>query len=275
MKTNYIRAGIVLLMAIFATSSTKAQTTDTNRNISGDKQYFNYDRISNEPGKKVETMEADWNNKVYKATLVNDKMMELYVDGEKIPAADWGKYEDVTAAIKGQIARNREQAKKNREQARLNEIQAGRNREQGRLNEIQEKKNEEQAARNRQQDRLNEIQAQRNQEQAKLNEVQEEKNRQQAVKNQEQARLNEIQEQKNEEQAKENERFIKEITADLVSDGVIPNANSLKELTFNGDEMIVNGVRQSAQTRQKYVKKYSGFAKGSFSFSNDGTIRGN
>ncbi len=282
MKTNYIRASIWLLIAVFAALTTKAQTIDSNRNASGEKRYFNYDRISSEPGKKVETMEAEWDNKVYKATLVNDKMTELYVDGEKIPAADWGKYEDLTAAIKNQIARNREQEKKNREQARLNEIQAGKNREQARLNEIQEEKNEEQSKRNQQQDRLNEIQAERNQEQAtrnqqqaRLNEVQEEKNRTQATKNQEQARLNQIQAQKNEERAEANERFIKEITADLVADKIIPDGNSLKELRFNSDEMIVNGVKQSAETRQKYAKKYSGFVKGSFSFSNDGIIRSN
>jgi len=87
--------------------------------------------------------------------------------------------------------------------------------------------------------------------------------------------LNQIQEKKNEEQAKENERLIKEITADLVADEIIPDGNSLKELTIKSDEMIVNGVKQSAETHQKYMKKYGGFIKGSFNFSNDGIIRGN
>ncbi|HZY38231.1 MAG TPA: hypothetical protein VFE53_16355 [Mucilaginibacter sp.] len=282
MKTNYFKAGMWLFIALFAALNTNAQTTDSNKNVSGNGRYFNYDRIRNEQGKKVETMEGDWDNKTYKATLVDDKLTELFVDGKKIPSASWNKYEDVIAGIKEQIAKNREQAKKNREQARLNEIQAGKNQEQARLNEIQEKKNEEQAARNQEQDRLNEIQAkkndeqaQRNQEQAQLNKIQEEKNQQQAVRNQEQARLNEIQAKKNEEQAKENERFIKEITADLVADKIIPDGNSLKELTFNNDEMTVNGVKQSSETHQKYAKKYGGFIKNGFNFSDDGIIRGN
>ena len=200
MKTNYIKAGLWLFIALFAALNTKAQTVDSNKNVSSGGRYFNYDRARIDNGRKVETMEADWDNKEYKVTLVNDKVTELYVDGEKIAPADFGKYDDVMAAIKEQIAKNREQEKKNREQARLNEIQAGKNREQARLNEIQEKKNEEQVARNREQDRLNEMQAQRNQEQAARNQeqaarnrVQEEKNQEQSVKNQEQARLNEIQ----------------------------------------------------------------------------------
>ena len=282
MKTNYIRASIWLLMAMFAALTTKAQTIDSDRNASSNSRYSSYDRIRNEGGKKVENITFTWDDKAYKATLVNDKLTELYVDGEKIPAANWSKYNDAIAAIKEQIAKNREQAKKNREQARLNEIQAGRNREQARLNEIQEKKNEQQAVKNREQDRLNEIQAQRNreqagrnEEQARLNNAQQEKNQEQAVKNQEQARLNEIQAQKNEEQAEANERFIKEITADLIADKIIPDSNSLKELKFNSDEMIVNGVKQSAEMHQKYIQKYSRFVKDRFNFSNDSIINGN
>jgi DNA repair exonuclease SbcCD ATPase subunit len=282
MKTNYIKTSIWLLFSMFFALTTKAQTADSGSNAHTVNISSSYDNVRNDDGKRVETMEFTWNDKEYKATLVNDRLTELSVEGEKVAPADWSKYNDAIAAIKEQIAKNREQEKKNREQARLNEIQAGKNQEQARLNEIQEKKNEEQVARNREQDRLNEIQAQRNQEQAARNQEQavrnkeqEEKNQEQAVKNQEQARRNEIQAKKNEEQAKENERFIKEITADLVADKIIPNADGLKDLTFNSDEMIVNGIKMSADVHQKYEQKYSGFVKGSFSFSNDGIIRGN
>ena len=242
MKTNYIKTSIWLLFSLFFALTTKAQTADSGSNARTVNISSSYDNVRNDGGKRVETMEFTWNDKEYKATLVNDKLTELSVEGEKVAPADWNKYNDAIAAIREQIAKNREQEKKNREQARLNEIQAQKNQEQARLNEIQEKKNEEQVARNREQDRLNEIQAQRNQEQAarnqeqaQRNKEQEEKNQEQAVKNQEQARRNEIQAKKNEEQAKENERFIKEITADLVADKIIPNADGLHGLTIDGD----------------------------------------
>ena len=172
MKTNYIKTSIWLLFSLFFALTTKAQTADSGKNGRTVNISSSYDHVRNDGGKRVETIDFTWNDKEYKSTLVNDKLTELSVDGEKIVAADWGKYTDAIAAIKEQIAKNRDQAKKNQAQARLNEIQAGKNQEQARLNEIQEKKNEEQVARNRQQDRLNEIQAQRNQEQAARNQEQ-------------------------------------------------------------------------------------------------------
>jgi colicin import membrane protein len=276
MKTNYIKTSIWLLINLFFALATNAQTADSGRSARTINISSSYDDVRTEGGKRVENMEFTWNDKAYKATLVNDELTGLSVDGEKVAAADWSKYNGAIAAIKEQIRLNRIQAKKNEEQAKLNEIQAGKNREQARLNEIQAKKNEEQVARNREQDKLNEIQAQRNKaqeeknrEQAVKNQEQEEKNKEQAVRNQEQARLNEIQAKKNEEQAKENERFIKEIIADLVADKIIPDGNSLKELRFNSDEMIVNGVKQPDNVFKKYKEKYNQFSKGSFSYRND------
>jgi colicin import membrane protein len=224
----------------------------------------------------VEHIQSDMDDKVYKMELVNDKMTELYVDGVKIPAAEWGKYSDAIAAIREQIRKNKIQAARNEEQARLNQIQdkkneaqAVRNEEQARLNQIQEKKNEEQAVRNGEQARRNEIQEKKNQEQVAKNEEQVARNQEQAVKNQEQARLNEIQAKKNEEQAKENERMMKEIIADLINDKIIPDANGLHDLTLNSDEMRVNGVKQPEDVFKKYREKYHMSSQRSFSYHND------
>ena len=139
MKTNYIKTSIWLLFSLFFALTTKAQTADSGKNGRTIDLSSSYDHVRNDGGKRVETIDFTWNDKEYKSTLVNEKLTELYVDGEKIAAVDWGKYTDAIAAIKEQIAKNREQAKKNQAQARLNEIQAQRNQEQARLNEIQEK----------------------------------------------------------------------------------------------------------------------------------------
>jgi colicin import membrane protein len=232
--------------------------------------------------------ESDWNKYSDDIAAIKEQIKQNRIQAKK--------NEEQARLNEIQAKKNQEQEKLNEIQAKKNEEQAARNEEQGKMNRIQEEKNAEQAIRNKEQDKRNEEQAQKNAEQAKLNQTQQEKDREQvdrnkeqvarneeqakrneiqAKKNQEQARLNEIQGKKNEEQARLNEEFIKSVTMDLVADKIIPDADSLKELTFNDNEMIVNGVKQSAEIYQKYIHKYSGFVKGNFNFSRDGIIRGN
>jgi len=241
MKTNYIKSSLLLIVALFTLMTAKAQTSVSGKTAYNGREYISYDRIHNENGKQVEQIQSNIDDKLYKIELVDGKMTQLYVDGVKIPAGEWDKYSDVIAAIKEQIRKNKEQAIRNEEQARLNQIQ----------------------------DKKNEEQAKRNEEQARLNQIQEKKNEEQAVRNEEQARLNQIQEKKNEAQAAENERTMKQIIADLISDKIIPDANSLHDLTFNSEEMTVNGVKQPDDIFKKYREKYNRFSKGSFSYRNE------
>ena len=111
---------------------------------------------------------------------------------------------------------------------------------------------------NREQAKKNAEQAVRNDEQAKLN-------REQAARNNEQAK-------RNAEQAAENERFIKELTEDLVNDKVIPNKNSLRDFNLNNEGMTVNGVKQPDELFKKYKEKYSKQSSGGFNYSRDGII---
>jgi colicin import membrane protein len=268
MKTNYMKCSLWLMAALFTVMTAKAQTSASGKTAYNAREYNSYDRIHNENGKQVELIQSNMDDNVYKMELINGKMTELYVDGVKIAAGNWDKYSDAIAAIREQIRKNKEQALRNEEQARLNQIQdkkneeqAVRNEEQARLNQVQEKKNADQAVRNEEQARLNEIQEKKNQDQVARNE-------EQATKNQEQARLNEIQAKKNEAQAAENERLMKKMIEDLVSDKIIPDANSLHELTMNDDEMTVNGVKQPDDVFKKYREKYRNFSKGSFSYHN-------
>jgi len=277
MKAKYLGLMGILLATVTVSAQTK---TPAKTAYNGDR-YNDYDRIHAVDGKKVEEIQMHRDGKVYKAELVNDKMTELYVDGEKIPQADWAKHASAVTAIRVQLELNREQAKanaiqakKNDEQSRLNDEQAKRNAEQAVRNDIQAKKNDEQQARNAEQ-------AKRNQEQDRLNEVQAKHNAEQAIRNDEQAKRNDEQNGVNREQAKRNaeqaaanERFMKEFTEDLVSDKIIPDANSLKEFSLNKAEMVVNGVKQPDSVYKKYSEKYSKQSNG-FTYSRDGIIQNN
>ncbi|WP_426671312.1 hypothetical protein ACPPVU_08755 [Mucilaginibacter sp. McL0603] len=262
MKTNYIWLMGILLASMTATAQTSPGKTAYN-----DESHNSYDHINITNGKRLEHIQMEWNNKTCKMELVDNKMADLYVNGEKIPAAEWGKYSEVIAAIREQIRKNQEQAKKNQEQAVRNEIQAKKNQEQA-------VRNQEQAVKNQEQVKVNQVQNVHNEEQAKRNEEQSVHNQEQAKRNEEQSVLNQEQAKRNEEQAAENERFIKNLTEDLVHDKIIPDANSLHQATFNSHEMTVNGVKQQDAVFKRYKDKYPRISEGEFTYSRDGVIEG-
>jgi colicin import membrane protein len=264
MKTNYIKCSI-WLAAMLCITIAKAQTSSSGKSSFNVVRHTDHDISRDSQGRQVERIQTDLDDKVYKAEFIDDKMTALYLNGEKIAEADWGKHSDAITEIRDQIKRDREQAIRNEEQARRNEIQAERNQEQAR-------RNQEQAQRNELQVKKNEEQAQRNELQVKKNEEQVQRNELQVKKNEEQAHRNELQAKRNEEQAKENERMIKELTEDFVNDKLIPDKNSLRSFTINNDELMVNGVKQPDSVFKKYKEKYNTFSNHTMSYSSDGII---
>src|SRR6185312_7222362 len=103
MKAKYLG----LMGMLLAAMTVSAQTKKSAKTAYDDVRYNSYDRIHTVDGKKVEDIKMDRNDKVYKVKFVNEKMTELYVDGEKIPQSDWGKYADAVAAIRVQIELNK------------------------------------------------------------------------------------------------------------------------------------------------------------------------
>ncbi len=278
MKAKYLG----LMALLLAAATVLAQTKKPAKTAYDDDRHNNYDRIHTVDSKKVEDIQVSRNNKMYKAEFVNEKLTELYVDGDKVPQSDWTKHTTAIAAIRVQMAINKEQAKanakqseRNQEQDRANGEQAKRNAEQAVRNEIQAKKNAEQQVRNAEQVKRNQEQDEVNKEQAKINVEQAVRNEVQAKRNREQERRNVEQAKKNAEQASANERFMKEFTEDLVSDKIIPDKNSLHEFKLDNEGMTVNGVKQSEELYKKYKEKYSKESSGGFTYSRDGIIRNN
>jgi len=279
MKTNYLKIGILLITTIGITSAAKAQKNDSLKQIYYADRYSNYDHIENTGGRLKEHIRTNWKNKVYEMTLVNNTMTGLYVEGEKIPAANWGKYSTVIAAIREQIRKDRIQAKKDQAQARLDQIQAGKDQEQARRDQQQAEKDQvqarldqKQAERDQEEARKDQAQAneeaKRDQEQARKDQAQAKLDQEQAQRDQEQARLDQIQAKKDQEEARKDQELMKQLIADVVSDKIVPDEKSLHDLTIDDDEMTVNGKKQPDDVFRKYKEKYKRFSQGNFSYEN-------
>ena len=276
MKPNYLkRSMLIVAMAVASTTyaQNKAKVSDE------DYKYSNYDQVINRNGKQVEQIKTNRNGTFYKMELVSGKMTELYVDGEKIPAARWGEYSTITAKIREQIRLDKIQAKKDQAQALRDQIQAKKDQAQAVRDQQQAKRDQEQAVKDQLQAKRDQEQAAKDQveathqrEQAEKDEVQAKIDQQQAVKDQEQARLDQVQAKKDEAQAKEDQREVKKLTADLVSDNIIPNESSLHDLTLNAKEMTVNGKKQPDAVFNKYKEKYKRFTLSNFSYGSQNGV---
>jgi colicin import membrane protein len=271
MRPNYFKSNILLATFLVLTVSLNAQQTTTSSSNF-------YDQSNGRTGKSRITIND--NDKTYHMEFTDDKLSFLSVDGVLVPQEKWGDYNKI-------VNNAREQIKKDREQARLDRIQAGKDREQARLDRLQADKDREQALKDRDRVRLDRLQADRDREQAMRDKqqadrdrIQADKDREQAVrdraqaeKDREQAGKDRIQAEKDRAQAAADRKLLADLTDDLVSDKLISSTSDLRLLTLTPTEMTVNGVKQPDAVYKKYQEKYDRFSRNSLTYVSDGNNR--
>jgi len=122
----------------------------------------------------VQTLITYRNGPLYIMTLENEKLVDLYVNGRKIPADSFAVYNHLVEKILVQM-------KKDREQARLDRIQAEKDRAQAEIDRQQADKDRQQAVRDRAQAGKDREQADKDRVQAIKDRGQAERDRQQAL----------------------------------------------------------------------------------------------
>src|SRR5580658_1244477 len=121
MKTKFLKYSVLSLAAILSVIAAKAQQTADNQS----ERYNNYDVIKKDAsGHIIETVHTFYKDHVYKFQVAGGNVINLYVDGTKIPADKYAQYADVINGIREQIRIDKIQAKKDQEQARRDQDQA-------------------------------------------------------------------------------------------------------------------------------------------------------
>jgi hypothetical protein len=254
-------------------------------------------------GESGETL-IDYQDDVHrhKIRMKESKIVEMYVDGKKVPEQDFSKYDAVVKKILLQVEKDREQADKDRIQADKDRQQADRDRDQADLDRQQADKDREQMKvrrekseadrfqyekdrerlvqekkeiqNEREQTEISRNQATRDRERAAMDTKQAEKDRSQAGRDREQADRDRSQAELDRKQADADRKLMEAMINEVVTEKMADNKEAIKSLILSDTELLVNGIKQSDSLHNKFKTKYLKKAGNRISYKNSGGSKG-
>lgn len=283
MKNNRLIVQGALLAILLSAGTAQAQVKKTNRSSTSrtsssnnGNSYLNVESDSTN-GEVTQRITMYKNGEVYKIKMVNDKAVEIIIDGKKIPQEDFSQYEPTIIKIRQQVKEDEEQAERDRAQAVLDRAQAEKDREQAVRDRAQAVKDREQANLDRQQAEKDRAQAVKDGEQAVKDRAQADKDkaqaeldrqqagrdrqqadrdRQQAVKDREQAVRDRAQAEIDRKQAEEDRKTLAAIIDDLIKADVVKSKSDVFVVQLSDESLIVNDKKQPAELHQQLKAKY-------------------
>jgi hypothetical protein len=255
----------------------------------GNNSYLNAEEDSSvSPVQTVITYKK--NGPLYHIRMTDDKVIELSVDGRKIPADSFYVYDALTKKLALQIKADKAEAKLDKEQAEKDGLQANQDREQAAKDELQSKEDRVQAEKDRLLEKLDAEQSARDKVEAEIEEVQArmekveaenekemalaearemEEDRKQAVKDRIQAVEDRNQANRDRIQAAEDRAILKKLISEIIKEGLVPDEKSLHSLSLDKDDFFINGKQQSDTLQKKFREKFNIKADTNISYHKD------
>ena len=275
MQKIIVHSSLLWLAFIAFTLTTRAQKTGrTDNSFQSRGNMGSFMQISEDSSyNPVRTFVIYRNESLYNITMAEGKVLELSIDGRKLPADSFHVYDPLIKRISEQIKRDREQALRDKEQAVRDQEQAvrdleqaskdrgqaQRDKEQAERDVMQAQRNQEEALKDQQQALRNQAQAMRDQAQAGRDRTQAERDEQQAMRDQAQAK-------RDARQAEEDAAMFKGLISEVIKDGLAPDEKSVVSMHLDDFEFILNGKKQSDAIHKKYKDKYLKTPDSSYSY---------
>jgi hypothetical protein len=192
----------------------------------------------------------------YSIRIEKDKVVELSVDGRKIPADSFYVYDSVIRKLKAKAEKDRIGADRDKEKADREKVQADL--------EVLKLQKEEAEAKALQQmsnsDRLkmeqDMLRAKEQAEQAEMDIRRAQQDMQQSKRDLEQAMLEREKAERDRKLAAEDKEVTQRMIGEMVKDGLVPDEQSIVSITLNQDEFLLNGKKQPEAVHKKYATRF-------------------
>ena len=203
-----------------------------------------------------------------------NKILELMVDDQKIPEADFHKYDSILKKIREQIKRDKEMAEIDRQQALKDSEEAEIDRKQAEEDRKQSMEERKQAEEEREQAEEDRKQIIIDRNRAEEDKVQAEEDRKQSIADREQAEQDRQQAKLDKKQAEADKALVKSLLADLIEENIIKDEKELTLLVLKEGTLMVNNKKQSDSLYQKFRAKYLKNPRTEIRYSNSPNHRG-